>query len=496
MIKHFLNIVCTLAIVQSMEAESVAPEPITPPVLNLVTVNHTEASATLNWTPVPSADLAGFVVYSFRNNEGYAIDTLRDPLITSYTDYATPALFYSETYVVAALDIEDNVSPLSNPVSTIFLNAEIDTCNLRINLNWNSFSTPATEVASYEILVSTGGPFGLAGTTLPGTTEFSITGFDHYAGYIFVVKAVLVNGDTSLSNRTSVTTDMPRPPSWIEVSNVTLNSSGMIVLDINYDPLSEISLFRIERKSETESSFVSIGSVNSAGGFLSYTDPTADSAKMHLYRVSAINSCNIESIISAEAGNIVIKVELADFVLNMRWNRYKGWPEGVNNYSLFLLTDGGVDDEIFIPATDSTFTISYRDLMYDLPEGYLCFSVIAQRAGATNLGIQSKSNTVCIDAIENIFVPNAFSPDNNGINDYWAPVLSFTPASYYLVVRSRIGKVLFESDSYLKTWDGTFNGDKQLPDVYLWYLKVKTSSDKIIEKTGTLLLIYNQYDSN
>ena len=279
MIKHLTYIVSILALIQSISAEPLSRPTLVPPVLNLVTVNHTEASATLWWTSVPSPDLAGFVIYSYRNNEGYAIDTIRDPSIKSYTDFSTPALFFSETYVIASLDFDDNVSPLSNAVSTIFLKAEIDTCNLKINLTWNSINPPANPVSSYEILVSTGGPFIVAGTTPAGISEFSITDFDFYSTYSCLIKAILVNGDSSLSNRAFVSTDMPRPPSWIEISNVTLNSSGKIEVDIKYDPMSEITLFRLERMSENSPDFSVISSINSTGGHISYADPGTDSTK-------------------------------------------------------------------------------------------------------------------------------------------------------------------------------------------------------------------------
>lgn len=496
MSKYLLYISFIFASVQGISAEPISHEPLVPPVLNLVTVNHSEASATLWWTSVSTPDLAGYVIYSFRNGEGYAIDTIRNPLISSYTDYSTPALFYSETYVVASLDFDDNVSPLSNPVSTIFLNAKIDTCNLKINLTWNSFNPPTTEVSSYEILISTGGPFTIAGTTSAGINEFTITDFDFYSTYACLVRAILGNGDSSLSNRAFVSTDMPRPPSWIEISNVTINSAGKVELDITYDPMSEITLFQLERMSETDPGFLVINSINSTGGHIMYSDPEADTTKRYLYRVAAINNCNVPSIISSEAGNLVVHGELDDFILNIKWNSYRGWPEGVNHYSLIIRTGDGIDQEIYIPASDTSYSFPYSDLMYDLPEGYICFHVKAQRDGALNDDIHSKSNTVCIETIENLFVPNAFSPDNNGVNDYWGPVISFTPTSYYLVIRSRGGGVVFEAKNHLQTWDGTHKGRKQLPDVYLWYLKIETPSGKQIEKNGTLLLIYNQENAN
>jgi gliding motility-associated-like protein len=91
--------------------------------------------------------------------------------------------------------------------------------------------------------------------------------------------------------------------------------------------------------------------------------------------------------------------------------------------------------------------------------------------------------------IENITVPNVFTPDNDLINDLFRPVLSFTPKNYHLIISDRKGTVLFESADYLEEWDGSKKGNPQSETVCLWFLKVTTPSGKTISKTGTVTLI-------
>lgn len=484
-------IALTLSWIQTTKADSSPNPPLLPPVLKLVTVDHATASATLSWLPGSSSGISGFVVYRYRNNEGYAIDTIRDPGILTYTDYSSGALFYSESYVVAAFDSERNISPLSNSLSTIFLEASIDTCNLTIGMNWTPFTPVASNTTGYEILISEGGETVSSGILSPAETSRTISAFSFHTTYTFLIRAILSDGESSLSNRVILSTDMPRPPAWIEISAVYVNSADEIGLNIEYDPLSEITLFRLERKTENENEFSVVALLNSTGGSFGYTDASASPTKRHSYRVSAINSCNVMAITSLTAGNILLAGELTDYIITLNWNSYSGWQDGVANYSLNVSTGGSYTEVQDRYGQDTAYTASYRDLMYEVTDESVCFYVEANRIGGNPGGEKPTSNKVCFGATENIFVPNVFSPDGNGLNDFWRPVISFSPLSYYLVVRSRTGATVFESVNFLGEWDGTHKGRKLPPDIYLWYLRLTAPSGEKTEKSGTVAIIYN-----
>ncbi len=462
-----------------------------PPVLRLVTVDHSTASATLTWLPGSGSGIAGYVVYRYRNSEGYAIDTIRDPGILTYTDYSSGALFFSESYVVAAFDSERNISPLSNPLSTIFLQASIDTCNLEIGLDWTPFTPVSSDISGYEVLITEGGETVSSGILSPSETSRTISAFSFHTTYTLLIRAILSDGESSLSNRVVVATDLPRPPAWIEISAVYINSADEIGLNINYDPLSEIRLFRLERKTENETDFSEVSLVSSTGGSFVYTDQAASPTKRHRYRVSAVNSCNGMAITSLTAGNILLTGELKDYVITLNWNSYSGWQAGVANYSLNVSTGGSYNEVVDKYGADTTYLTSYRDLMYEVTAGSVCFYVEADRFGGAAGAEKPSSNRVCFVATENIFIPNVFSPDGNGLNDFWRPVISFTPLSYYLVVRSRTGATLFESVNFQGEWDGTHKGRKLPPDIYLWYLRLVAPSGEKTEKSGTVAIIYN-----
>lgn len=77
-------------------------------------------------------------------------------------------------------------------------------------------------------------------------------------------------------------------------------------------------------------------------------------------------------------------------------------------------------------------------------------------------------NCIC-----NIFVPNAFTPNNDGVNDCFSPVLDCNWQKYDFKVFSRWGNCVFNSSNPNKPWDGK-NKNNLLPSaVYMWYLKYR-----------------------
>jgi gliding motility-associated-like protein len=71
-----------------------------------------------------------------------------------------------------------------------------------------------------------------------------------------------------------------------------------------------------------------------------------------------------------------------------------------------------------------------------------------------------------------VWVPNSFSPNGDGINDAFIPVVR--PLQYLVrwVVLDRWGEKLFTTTDPNRTWDGTYEGNPCMNDVYVWQATV------------------------
>jgi gliding motility-associated-like protein len=71
-----------------------------------------------------------------------------------------------------------------------------------------------------------------------------------------------------------------------------------------------------------------------------------------------------------------------------------------------------------------------------------------------------------------VYVPNAFTPDGDGINDIFIPsVLGLDPLGYEFMIFNRWGELFFQTSNVNVGWDGTYRGVDCKEDVYVWKLK-------------------------
>ena len=469
-------------------------DPPLSPVLQLVTVNQMTGYAEISWTASSSPDVTGYVIYEYINDEGYSLDTIHDPLITYYTHNSLKPSDLSVSYVVAAIDTADNISPLSNFLNTVFLTAMLDTCNKNIELEWNSYPSYPRMVNSYTILYKVGdGDYSEAGIIPGDSSGFSLEDFILDVNYCFVIRANLEGGYYSMSNKTCINTTMKRPPQWINADYATVTSENNILISFTIDPLSEISDYILERKTGSAGSFEEIESFADIGGSLSYTDTETDISEINYYRLSAVNSCDVAITRSNIASNIILSLVKDENDISLIWNPYKEWNGIVNNYNLFINTGEGYKEEYTISSYDTLFTLSYSDLMYDVKDREICFIIKAYET-ANPYGIygESSSSSVCTPAVERIMVPNLFTPDEDLINDLFSPVFSFTPTEYHFLITDLKRNKVFETRDHNVRWDGKKNGVPVPEGVFLWFLDVMEPSGNEVRKTGTVTIYRNK----
>ncbi len=87
-----------------------------------------------------------------------------------------------------------------------------------------------------------------------------------------------------------------------------------------------------------------------------------------------------------------------------------------------------------------------------------------------------------------IYAPNAFTPDGDGINDFFTlKGLGIENAKLYIF--NRWGELLFETDDLSSGWDGTYQGKPVPLGVYVWKVILTGYNNKEIEKIGSVNVI-------
>lgn len=89
-------------------------------------------------------------------------------------------------------------------------------------------------------------------------------------------------------------------------------------------------------------------------------------------------------------------------------------------------------------------------------------------------------------------IPNAFTPNGDGQNDYFFPrqLLSEGVKGFTMLIFNRWGQKVFEtSNASGRGWDGKFNDKDQPLGVYLYQIKVVMKNGRIEDYTGNVTLV-------
>jgi gliding motility-associated-like protein len=91
-------------------------------------------------------------------------------------------------------------------------------------------------------------------------------------------------------------------------------------------------------------------------------------------------------------------------------------------------------------------------------------------------------------ASSNLYVPNAFSPNNDGKNDKLYVRGNYIE-NLYFAVYDRWGQKMFETRDQNTGWDGTYNGRKLDPAVFGWYIEGTCEQGQKFFKRGNVTLL-------
>src|SRR5690554_2586675 len=104
-----------------------------------------------------------------------------------------------------------------------------------------------------------------------------------------------------------------------------------------------------------------------------------------------------------------------------------------------------------------------------------------------NCSGSGSSNIIVIDECAEIYIPDMFSPNDDGENDEYC-IYGDCISTFYLQIFNRWGEMVYVSDNPENCWDGTFRGKKLNTDVFAFKLSITTLQGEKIEESGNINL--------
>ncbi len=142
----------------------------------------------------------------------------------------------------------------------------------------------------------------------------------------------------------------------------------------------------------------------------------------------------------------------------------------VQNANNLLWSNGEKTSSIFVsPMYDETFSATFSD----------------ENGKDTSIYIQVK-----VEKQVHIFIPSAFTPNGDGLNDDFRITASEHLNSFHIAIASAQNKqILFQSNNIDISWDGTFKNVPQPHGRYLYTINYTDKLGKTTQKQGEFLLI-------
>jgi gliding motility-associated-like protein len=119
------------------------------------------------------------------------------------------------------------------------------------------------------------------------------------------------------------------------------------------------------------------------------------------------------------------------------------------------------------------------------------YYIIKLKVTNNTLGCSDSTNKK-LRVLNNCFiaVPTAFTPNNDGLNDYLYPNNALKAENLEFKVFNRWGQLVFATHDWREKWNGKINGLPQAPGVFVWFLRYthRVTGQKVFQKGTTTLI--------
>jgi gliding motility-associated-like protein len=483
----------------------------TPPLqTNLICASVDTSSGTVNlsWEQSRSFDSYGYIIYFF---EGFIrTDTVfgANNLNTSYITDGINALIRSETLSVApfdsCLDLTSgwyNQAADSLRLRTLFIDTfGYDRCAGKIGIKWNiptdSFPVGVKDLSGFRVYRQTNNGVSIKiGTLSDLDSVFVDSTLVKGDRYTYVVSAFdSKRNKEALSNKMLFEVTAAREPQQFYITHIQADpeSQNNLVFLLT-DSTSETVRYGLQRAFSKDDEFQNAAFsdvINENAFYIEDESGRADQTDFY-YRIAAFDYCDDLIKMTPVAKSMYIDgfKQEADYVNFLEWSGYEGFDalgSSVSSYYLIRQTNDTKQDTIYeslkiFDATDTIFDLTYIG-------GKICYFVKALESSGDRYGLvnTSISNQFCVTYNPLVYIPNAFTPEGDGINDVFLPDVNFVDVSNYaLYIYDRSGLLVFKTNNPQEGWDG-LSRDIGL---YVYQLELKNAHGESTTFNGKVLLL-------
>lgn len=141
------------------------------------------------------------------------------------------------------------------------------------------------------------------------------------------------------------------------------------------------------------------------------------------------------------------------------------------------------NDVLWTPATSLSNPTSYKPVFTGTTDREYIVTI--------NAGGCITTDTQLVKVVKDIviFVPNAFTPNKDGLNDFLKPFMIGIRELKYFRIFNRWGQLVFETQDPTNGWDGRYKGIPVQTHTLVWMLEAVGLDEKTYRSKGSTVLI-------
>lgn len=408
----------------------------------------------------------------------------------------TPGTYYVTASNQCGGSFADTIIVMSHPPIVLDLGADLKKCNddaieIQAPADFISYSWTQENAiiigAEDRITVSP-----LSDTKYYLTAEKKPGCFAYDSIQVIVNKSpvIFLGADTSLCNGDSLV--LSTGPNFAEyiwstgsaADKITVKSAGQYVIQatdlngcISYDTLNILNIFPLPNVNLQSPGYLCEGETRtlSAGtGFTSYewntgsTSPSISIASTGQYAVIVRDNrgCSAQASVTIDRQMPLPNNFLPADTSICTYQKLNVKPSQL--YQTYLWNTGETGASIQIPHS-GVYWLKVTDR-------YNC-------TGTDTILVNSKQ------CMLGFFIPKAFTPNGDGLNDDFKPLLFGNIMKYEFIVYNRWGQVVFKSSQTDRGWDGNYNGKSESGNVFIWTCRYQLEGEEVKLEKGTVTLI-------
>ena len=443
---------------------------LVPATVNSVTVTAVDAGA---GTIELSYNLSPNIIYDLEQavnglQNFQRVETLTDPSLNTIENLNTVDNYYC--YRINAVDACSGAVIHSDTICSINLNAVAQN-----NTNTLTWATEDLNFSNYAIIKD-----GNVISTINNAAQTIYNDSDVICNqnYCYRIVSNYTNGLVSTSGEICVTAFSTDTPASVEDMTSTI-TDDQVNITWEIPPAESPRLYFVYKSTNNEPAAVA-DTVDSN----SYTDSDVSfPGNSYCYSFAYEDACGNLSDIGPVTCPVILTGSLGtDNQVSMNWTDYQGWIVGVNQYFVDIFDD----QQNLLESVPAGSGLSLTDDAWNRGSQMLFYQVRAVSNDPSPR--ESLSNLFRVQLEVLIFLPNAFTPNEDGLNDSFEAQGQFFQ-EFSMKIFNRWGEIIFVSDNADVGWDGTFKGKLMPEGTYVYRVDVTDFTGLKTTRTGGVVLL-------